>query len=79
MYSLKPTTAPTFEVKGKVILPQYELELNAVQEELVHCPVLFVLKMKPPPSDFLYLTIKLRKLPFFPHNLRRETLFLQME
>ena len=48
-YSRKPTTTPSLLFKVNVALPQHGVEEKAVQEALTHCPVLFVLKMKPPP------------------------------
>ena len=49
-YSRKPTTAPTVLFNAKVTLPQLGFEVKAAQDAFTHCPVLFVLKMYPPPD-----------------------------
>jgi hypothetical protein len=49
-------TAPLAPFKVTVALPQYGLEEKTAQDAFTHCPVLFVLKMYPPP-DKLRLSV----------------------
>ena len=49
-YCRKPMTVPTVLFKVKVALPQSGSDVKGVQEAFIHCPVLFVLKVYPPPA-----------------------------
>ncbi len=65
-YSRKLTVAPTSLFNVKVALPHSGFEWKSVQEELIHCPVLFVLKIYPPP-DKLWVSIhKAEKIVVLP-------------
>ncbi len=65
-YSLKPTTTPAVLFKVNVTLPQHGVEEKAAQDALTHCPVLFVLKMYPPPDKLWSSLHKKRRSQFFP-------------